>query len=892
MISPGTRFGPYDIEAPLGSGGAGAVYRARDTRLGRAVAIKVLDTAGVDAAALRERLQREARAISQLAHPHICTLFDIGVTPDGVSYLVMELIEGETLEQAIARGLLPLPQAIAWAAQIAGALGAAHRAGIVHGDLKPGNVMVTRAGVKLLDFGLASERPRVTAATPADQVTKTTVIAPVTGITGTLQYLSPEQIEGQAADERSDMFSCGAVIYEMVTGRKAFTGQTPASVIAAILREEPPAVTGTRPDAPPALARLVRACLAKDPADRWQSAADLARELRWLETTPQEGRRPEPSRPAWLIWVASAAALLLTIAALLLARAYLEPPQPEPGVVARTAVLLPEGLQFPAGNTLGGVGRFAASPNGKRLVFVGVDNSGNQMLWLRPLDSLVATPIPGTAGGSSPFWSPDSESIAFFAQGQLKVVTLPGGDTRVLASPAFNATGSWKGDTILFTPTAASPISRVPAAGGTPSPVTTLDRKEGDLIHRSPFFLPDGKHFLYVAVAARTGGTTPRAVYVGSIDGQDGPPKLVMSSGSSAKYADGYLVFLRENALVAQPFDPTGLALSGVPRTIAEQVELSGVASATYSFTETGALVYQTATDGSQLVWVDRQGRQLESVGEPGHYGDVELSPDGRQAAVTVLDPDTNTRDIWVVDLARGVRTRLTNNRAEDVAPVWSADGTQIAFSSNRNGRFELFQKSASGTGDEQLVEGAGNDGYPSSWPSDALLFWTFLGGDAGVFRMIGHGAVPSKGAGEAVTAEQWLDGGASQATVLRDGRFALYVSPESGRQEVYVTGYPSHDWRTQVSLAGGTLPRWRTDGREAYYASRDNRLMAVTLTPRGTRLDVGEAQALFDVRPVSRGSYYAPSADGERFLINTLRDAGVASSLTLLQNWRATLQP
>jgi Tol biopolymer transport system component len=881
VISAGTRLGPYDIEAPLGSGGAGEVYRARDTRLGRAVAIKVLNTAGVDAAALRERLQREARAISQLAHPHICTLFDIGVTPDGVSYLVMELIDGETLDQAIARAPLPLPQAIAWGSQIADALGAAHRAGIVHGDLKPGNVMVTRGGVKLLDFGLASERPRVTAAAEPDQVTRTTVIAPVTGVTGTLQYLAPEQIEGQSASERSDIFACGAVLYEMVTGAKAFTGQTPASVIAAILREEPPAVTTVRPDAPAGLERLVQACLAKDPADRWQSAADLARELRWLDTVPREGRRIEASRPAWLMWAAGTAAVLLIAAVLLLAREYLKPPPRDPGAVARTSVLLPDGLQFPAGSTLGGVGRFAVSPDGRRLVFVGVDTSGNQMLWLRPLDALSATPLPGTAGASSPFWSPDSESIAFVAQGQLRAITLPGGEPRVIATSAFNATGTWSGDTILFTPSPVSPISRVPASGGTPRPVTRLDKEAGDVVHRSPSFLPDGRHFLYVAVAARTGGTTPRAVYVGSIDEQDGPARLLLESGSTAKYADGYLVSLRENTLVAQPFDPARLSLSGDPRIIADQVELSGVASATFGFSDTGALVYQTSNGGSQLVWVDRQGRPGDPVGEAGHYGDLELSPDGRQVAVSLLDPTVSTRDVWLVDLARGVRTRLTTDRADDVAPVWSADETRIAFASNRTGHFELYQKAASGIGADERIGGADGEGYPSTWaPDGGLLFWTFVGRELGVLRMVGQ-----------TPAETWI-GGASQATVSPDGRWALYVSGETGRPEVYLTSYPAHDWRTQVSIGGGLWPRWRADAREVYYTGRDNKLMAAALAMRGARLAVGATNPLFDVRPVGRGLFYAPSADGEKFLINTLHDASAAATLTFVQNWRVSLQP
>jgi eukaryotic-like serine/threonine-protein kinase len=883
VLSPGTRIGPYEIEAPLGSGGAGHVFRARDTRLGRAVAIKVLTTSvAADAAALRDRLQREARAISQLAHPHICTLYDIGVTPDGVSFLVMELLEGETLEQTLARGPLPLAQAMTYAAEIAGAVGAAHRAGIVHGDLKPGNVMVTKGGVKLLDFGLATERAPVMAATP-DQVTRTTAVGPNTAITGTLQYLAPEQIEGRPSDERGDIFACGAVIFEMVSGRKAFPGQTAAAVIAAILREDPPPLTQTRQGVPPSLERLVSACLVKDPAERWQNASDLARELRWLEGRPDSTPLAPPSPSGRLVWVAGAAALLLTMAVILLAREYLRPP-PAEAALARSSVMLPPGLQFPAGSTLGGVGRFAISPDGKRLVFVGVDDVGNQMLWLRPLDSLTASPIAGTAGGSSPFWSPDSQSIAFFAQGQLKAVSLSGGDTRVVASRAYNATGAWNDDTILFTPTATSGIARVPAGGGTVRPVTMLDAKAGDVVHRSPSFLPDGRHFLYVAVAARPGGTTPRAIYVGSIDGEPGAQaRLVLESGSSVKYADGHLVFLRENTLVAQAFDPERLSLTGEPRTIAEQVELTGVASATFALSATGALVYQTVSGGSQLEWVDRQGRVLETVGEPGHYGDLELSPDARQVAVSVLNPATNTRDIWVMDLARGVRTRLTADRAEDVAPVWSPDGLRIAFASNRTGHFDLYQKAANGIGDDQLLVGNQGENYPTSWGGDgSLLIWTFAGPNTGLMKLGPSGT----------TVERWLGGGASQATLSRDGRWALYASPESGRLEVNITDYPAHAFRMQVSIAGGTAPRWRADGREVFYTGRDNKLMAVAITPRGSRVDVEEAKPLFDIRPVGRGFFYAPAPDGQRFLVNALREPGAAAALTLVQNWRAALQP
>jgi len=884
VLTPGTQLGPYDIEATLGSGGAGEVYRARDTRLGRAVAVKVLRTSSADAPAVRERLQREARAISQLAHPHIGTLYDIGTTPDGVSYLVMELLEGETLEQQLTRGPLALATALEYAAQIAEAVGAAHRAGIVHGDLKPGNVMVTKAGVKLLDFGLATERAPVVNTGTSEDVTQTTIVAPGL-ITGTLQYLSPEQVEGRPADERTDLFACGAVIYEMVTGHKAFDGQTPAAVIAAILRETPAAISARRPDAPAALDRVVRACLAKDPDDRWQSAADLARELRWIASAREDAHAaPSLVRPWMLITIAAAAALLLSIAVALLVREYFQPTA-RPALLARTSVLLPDGIQLPPSGTLGGVGRFALSPNGKRIALVAIDNSGNQMLWVRPTDSLTAMPVPGTTGASSPFWSPDSDTIAFVAQQQLKAVTLSTGTMRVIAQRAYNATGAWSGDTILFTPTAASPIASIPAGGGTPTTVTALDAKAGDIIHRSPYFLPDGRHFLYVAVAARTGGTSPRAVYVGSLDSRDGAPKMVLQTGTNAKYSNGYLIYLRENTLMAQPFDPERLELNGDARAIADQVELTGVASATFSLSQTGALLYQTAGDGSQLTWIDRQGRPGDTVGEVGRYGDLELSPDARQAVVSVPDPATNTRDLWVIDLTRGVRSRLTSNRAEDVSPIWSRDGTRITFASNRSGRFDLYEKAASGFDDERVLVSGVGDCYPASWaPDGTLLFWAFTGDNAGgVMRLS-----PAPGA----KPERWLAGPANQPALSPDGHWLLYVSSDSGRAEVYVTSYPIATSRTPVSIMGGNLPRWRADSKEVYYVGRDNRLMAAAVSPRGTRLDVQDAKQLFEVRPLSRGAFYAPAPDGQRFLVNIGRETGAAGSLTLVQDWTAALQP
>jgi serine/threonine protein kinase/Tol biopolymer transport system component len=886
VVASGTRLGPYEIEAPLGVGGVGEVYRARDTRLGRTVAIKVLApvASGLER---RQRLEVEARALSHLNHPGICTLYDIGTTEgpgEPLTYLVMELVDGETLEAVLKRGPLSWEQALTYGVQIAEALAAAHRTGIVHGDLKPGNIMVTKSGVKLLDFGLASERRDPAPAAP-DQVTRTMAIVPGPSITGTLQYLAPEQIEGNASDERTDLFACGAVLYEMLAGRRAFEGQTPAAVVAAILRQEPPRITSLRPGVPARIDRVITACLAKDPDARWQSAADLAQELRWVGSESDTGR--QASRRDWWGWAAAAVALLVGAAIGLALRDYFRQPT-APGPLTRTSVLLPEDLRFPPSSALGGVGRFAISPDGQRLAFVAIDSAGNQMLWVRALDSLTAMPVPGTEGASSPFWSPDSRRIAFIAQGQLKAVDPGSGVPVVISTSAYNATGVWGNGIILFTQSAQSPIVAVSDAGGTPKAVTTLDKKSGDIIDRNPYFLPDGRHFLYVAVAARQGGTTgPRAIYVGSIDPHDTPDPLVYTGASIAKYSAGQIVFVRENMLMAQPFDPGTFTLSGDPRPIAEGVELTAPGSASFNMSKTGALVYQSAAgESSQLMWVDREGREIGRIGDPGRYGDVDLSPDGRQVAVSILDPVTNTRDLWVIDVTRGVRTRLTNDRAaDDMAPVWSPDGTEIVFASNRRGHFDLYRKPASGLGDAQLVYGDPAEETPGSWFEHSLLFWSFGGGNGTRLNVLPLDGTPQK-------ATPFLGPPVTQGVFSPDGRNVMYTSTESGQQEVYVVPYPDAARRWQLSTAGGSWGRWRHDGREAYYASRDNRLMAVTISGPPTDLQVDRPRPLFEIRPGGRGSFYGVVPDGSRFLVNAFRETSAGTSLTIVQNWSTAPAP
>jgi Tol biopolymer transport system component len=867
----------------------GEVYKALDTRLDRTVAIKLLSGPSENVAALRERLEREARSLSKLNHPHICTLFDIGETsgdlPGGaLSYLVMEYLEGETLADRIARGPLPLDRALTYGGQIAEALDRAHRADVIHGDLKPGNIMLTKSGVKLLDFGLARSRGAALRADWASAATRTVSLGTPDSITGTLQYLSPEQLEGRVSDERADIFACGAVLYEMLTGRQAFQGDSPAAVIAAIVRGELPAVSALVPQASPAVDHVVMLCLAKDPDQRWQHAGDLTHELRWLIATGAWEHKKTSGTVGSSRWWQIAAAGLLVVTLGLVALLALRPPVPAASVY-RTSIVLPDGLRFPSGGTIGGGGRLALSPDGRTLAVVVIDSRGTQMLWVRSLEGTVATPLPGTEGAGSPFWSPDSKSIAFVADGALKRIEAAGGQPMQVASPAFNASGSWSRDNqILFTPSANAPLALVPESGGTLRTVTTLNAAAGEQVHRSPSFLPDGRHFLYVAVAGGTTATPARrAIYVGSVDGD--APALVLDNASGARYNDNYLLFLRDTTLFAQAFDADRRTLSGEPRVVAEQIETGGAASSAFTISDAGVLAYQASvTTGSQLTWFDREGRQEGTVGDAASYGDIELSPDGRQVAVTILDPATNTRDIWLVDVGRGVRTRFTFDRGDDVAPIWSRDGTRIMFTSNRNGHYDLFEKAATGVSMETLVYADTAEKYPTSWLSDAraLLYWTFNpeGTELKLFD-IANGA-----------ARTFLASPVSPGRFAPDGRFVLYYSQESGRSEVYLVPFPAPTRKWQVSSNGGNFARWRPDGKEVFYLGRDNRLVATPVQIESDRVTLGQPVALFEARPVGTRYPYDVAPGGERFLINTLGGSSAVTAVTVVQNWTRLVAP
>ena len=783
-IDSGTQLGPDEIQSALGAGGMGEVYKARDTRLNRVVAIKVLPRGVADDPRRRERFDREALAISSLNHPHICTLYDVG-HQDGVDYLVMELLEGQTLSERIAKGALPLDQALQTAIQIADALDAAHRKGIVHRDLKPANVFLARRGgpsgppiVKLLDFGIARlTQPASATDSPAAAMTQGTLTAEGT-LLGTVQYMSPEQLEGRDADARSDVFAFGALLYEMLTGRRAFAGESQSSVIAAILEREPSPLTAVQPQTPPALDRLVRKALAKNPDDRWQSIRDLRDELQWMA-----GERTAAASPAAagrfgqkFAWVV--AGLSLAAAVAVGAAAYLGRPATDLHLgVYRSTFALPSALS--------GRVTLALSPDGTQLALAAAGYVGRTPLWVRPLNGLSTRPIAGTEGATAPFWSPDSRSIAFVANGKLQKVDVSGGPAVSLSDRGRALPGAWSREgTILFSAT-SDEIARVSAAGGSPSTVTVKDTSAGELALRFPWFLPDGRHFLFSAVAEPRGGVA----YVGSLDKRE--RTRVLDGLMNVQYAGGYLFFVRGRTLMAQPFDAERFRLAGEPTPVAEQVRTQSSTTPIGAFTVSNTvLAFQHAADvsgKSRLVWFDRSGSQTRVLGEPDIYGgvltnasaEVSLSTDGRFATV-VAPPDHP--DVWIFDVARGARTRLTFDPAGASAPLWSPDGKFVAFRSVRNGHQDIYRRAANGAGADELLFGDLSNKIPESWSPDGQdILYAAAGAAPGAPIWIW--ALPLFGDRKPFPFVQ------SQFTTNRaqfspEGRWVAYQSSESGQSE------------------------------------------------------------------------------------------------------------
>lgn len=892
-LAAGTHIGPYEIIAPLGAGGMGEVYRARDGRLDRTVAVKVLPAeAGADAAS-RARFDREARAIAALNHPHICTVHDVG-HHDGIDFLVMEYLEGETLAARLERAPLPLDEALALAVQIADALDAAHRFGIVHRDLKPGNIMLTAVGAtgqgvpraKLLDFGLAKLRAIAHDPALAALSSPMTVSSPLTGqgiVMGTLPYMAPEQLEGKEVDARTDIFACGAVLYEMTTGRRAFEGKSQASLIAAIMESRPPAIDTLRPESPPLLNRLIEKCLAKNPDERWQSAADLATALRWVGETKLESATagvPAISRGGRVAWAVATAATVGLLAALAALWVNGRQRAVEPSEV-KLQVVTP-----PTSNPLS----IAISPDGQRLVFVASTDAKTQ-LWLRPLDSLTAQPLEGTEHASFPFWSPDSRTVGFFADGKLKRIDIAGGQPQVLADAALGRGGAWSREgVILFVPGTSTPIYRVPEAGGEVTPATRPESLEGA---RFPQFLPDGQHFVFYGDAAPAGTN----IYVGTLGSLEFD-RLFAADSAATFVPPNHLWFARQHILLGIRFDPRTRQTTGEPFQINESITEGELASPVVSAADDGALAYRVSgeREGSRLVWFDRAGNpvgELKSADITAQF--PELSRDGKWVTFAGA-PAQATRpgtDVWVEEVARAVPNRLTYDGGLD--PVWSPDGRTVAFCMNRPLRFNVYRKSVSGTTPEALVFASSNHKYPTDWSADG--------------RFLVYNDLDPTNAGNGY--DVWalpLEGDQKPFAVLnsrfeeREGRLSpqgqwlSYESNESGRFEIYITQFPGPGTRRAVSVAGGVQARWRSDGRELFYIAPNGTLMSVpvTFSPGEKEAELGTGVALFPTRISGRGAQrtigsaraeYAVAPDGQRFLVNTETDVAPAP-ITVVLNW------
>ena len=894
MLTPGTRIGPYEIVNSLGTGGMGTVYRARDPRLGRDVAIKALPDALASDAGVVARFEREAQILASLNHPHIAALHGLEEV-GGSRFLILELVEGDDLSRLIERGPMALPEALKLARQIADALHAAHEQGIVHRDLKPANVALTRDGrVKVLDFGVAKMvGPHATDHT----VESATVAATHPGVLiGTTAYMSPEQARGLAIDKRTDIWAFGCVLYEMIAGRHAFPGRTTSDLIARVL-EHPPDWTVLPSELPERVRWLLHRCLEKDPDQRLHDIADARIEIDQVlkDATGRGGSTTSPvsqrgSRRRELLAWSVAALCLIGLVGFLLTQRFASDRGPVDSATYTTSIVMPDGVRFSAGAPSS---RFALSPDGRQLAIVASETSGRSRLYVRRLSSRALQTLEGTDGAVHPFWSPDSRSIAFTADNKLKKIDIVGGEVVTICDANFQATGDWsRDDVILFTPTGNSPIHRVSASSGTPTPVTTLVAESGDVQHSYPFFLPDNRRFLYFVVGNKAGRTVPRGVYVGSLDSK-GPDKLILEGIANAKYANGHLIFLRGGVLFVQRFDVDRLELQGQPVSVVEQVQAGGFSASevtgAFTVSQTGVLAFQTGSQvHSQLSWFDRKGTRLGNLGDQADYVDVSLSLDGSRVATSLLDQNVGTRDIWIYDVARGLGERFTFQSGDDFGPNWSRpNNDRIVFSSLRGGSIHLYEKALGSTGNETVVLEDELGKFNAQPSSDGRYLLYVAGG--GIIARSDIWFLPRFGGQKAspFLETTFLE---TQPQFSPDGRWVAYAGNKSGRLEVYVTDFPGRQSETRISAAGGTLPRWKRNGRELFYVAPNRMLTSTVVDGGGSVFKVGAMQPLFEIRPRSSrlDSYpYDVTADGQRFIVNTFIDE-VIPPITLMINWPA----
>jgi serine/threonine protein kinase/Tol biopolymer transport system component len=903
-LAPGTKLGPYEILSPLGAGGMGEVYRAKDMRLDRTVAIKVLPSHLSSNPELKQRMEREAKAISALQHANICTLHDIG-TQDGTYFLVMEYLEGQTLAERLAKGPLPVEQVVKIGIEIAQALDKAHQQGIIHRDLKPANIMLTKAGAKLMDFGLAKPELTVspqavgpfTPSTPTMNLASlTSAASPLTqkgSIVGTFQYMAPELLQGKEADARSDLFSFGCVLYEMITGRRAFEGKSQLSVFTAILEKDPEPITASHPLVPPMLDRVVAACLAKDPADRLQSAHDVAMELRWIAEAKQS-KSGKPSAEFNRQWVIAAAALLSVFISLAGFAGYRWAKSSAQPLPLHAEIPPPDKFSLDATGDAGGMP--VLSPQGDKIAFV-AHSGETKLLWVRALGSDAAQQLDGTAGAAHPFWSPDGRFIGFFAGGKLLRIAATGGPVATIADAPNSRGGSWStDDVIVFAPDFNGPLAKVSAQGGTTEPATVIDRAR-HTTHRWPWFLPDGKHFIFLATSHTGGDPKANGIYFGSLDSTEN--HLLLASDSAAEYASGYLLYRANTALVAQPFDPQKGVLSGSATPLVNNLRDDvGVWRSIFAVSQNGLMVYQRgSTDAakSHLVMFDRSGKTLADY-DPQEatanarallgVRDVRLSPDNKRVAFA------SGTDIWTLDLERKTKTRITFDQQVIQEPAWSLDGKTLIFSAqltSGGGNVEIRSKSADGSGPENALFAENNNYHLPGWSPDGK-YVTYLWGEGE--KMVSLWIRPANGEGKPVAAVQppSPQSNLSAYRISPDGHWVAYASDESGQQDIYITTFPEGKGKWRVSANSGAYPAWSGNGRELFFKDLTDTIFVCSVTPKGSEIEVGTPQRLFHAASPGIGVSFDVTSDGKRLLINHSEEEAQVP-LQLVTDWPAELK-
>jgi serine/threonine protein kinase len=854
----------------------GEVYKARDMRLDRTVAVKVLPAAHAADQERRQRFEREARAISSLSHPHICALYDIGDT-DGVQFLVMELLEGETLEKRLAQGPLPVEQALRHAIEIAAALDQAHRHGVIHRDLKPANVMLTRNGVKLLDFGLAKmHQPRAAGATSLLTVSQSLTTAGT--IVGTFQYMAPEQLEGAESDARSDIFAFGAVLYEMVTGEKAFQAKSQAGLISAIISAEPRALSTLQPLVPPMLEHVIKTCLAKDPQERWQTAHDVLVQLKWIAgASSQAGAPSVVARRTTRERIASVAGAALLVVLAALSWIHFSEPRATPRLT-RFIIPQPDGFSYSPNVPP------AVSPDGQSVAMNGLYGPGQQAIWLRRMGSLEASRLAGTEGAGILFWSTDGRSLVFFAAGKMLKMDVAGGPPEALASTPLALGGSQNGaGLIVFGGSAAFPAIRsVSGSGGAVNVVLAPDSARKESMLGWPSFLPDGRHFLYHAIS---NDNAQSGIRIGSIDSNQTLP-LISGTGPAFYVPEGYVLFTRQNTAFALPFDADKLRATGEAVAVTSGVgPLIGPPGSMLSVSQAGVLAYRSTSSGdTQVTSYDRAGTRLGDVSNPGPYRQAALSPDGTRLVLERLDRATNTWDLWLLDVASRIESRLTFDPADDTDPVWSPDSRQIAFASFRHGHLDIYRK-VIGTSKDEVVYADAERKVPEWWLKDGSILYTMNNGKD-YYLIVPEGERKPRLIFHA-------DFSTDEPSVSPDGRWIAFSSLESGRAEIYVAAFPAFTDKRQVSNNAGVQPRWRADGNELYYLSLDNRMMVVD-TRTGSSQKTSVPRQLFAERGRPAGFYYdnyGVTADGKRFLVLETVEEGPAP-ISVIVDWPALLPP